>query len=62
MKMTVNCLCGGDSCFVEQDKMTNATFIECKDCGRMVGGLNKSEAIEFWNILMTFYKGGNWRK
>ena len=53
MEMGVKCRCGYDDCYFEFDKISEVAFIECKGCGRAIGGLAKDEAIEMWNNAMA---------
>lgn len=47
-----NCRCGAPAPEPETDKGYKATLMECGKCGRVVGGLDKHEAISLWNAAM----------
>jgi len=49
----VPCRCGADAPEPETDVGFKNTFIECDSCGRLVDGLDKTEAIVMWNTVMT---------
>jgi hypothetical protein len=44
------CICGTNRATVmDENTITRATSIECLGCHRLVGGLNRNEAIAMWN-------------
>lgn len=49
----VKCLCGSENLDNDSDCLTVATIIECLDCGRMVGGLDRDDAVKMWNLAMS---------
>jgi hypothetical protein len=52
--MKLSCACNSPSVTVETDR--KACWIECTNCRRIVGGLNKSEAIKMWNAATKAIK------
>jgi len=56
--MKLLCVCKSPHVVVETDKEigAGACWIECTNCRRIVGGLNKSEAIKMWNAATKAIK------
>ena len=47
------CRCGTKrDLAADTDEMTQATWIECLGCHRLVGGLNPQEAAAMWNAAI----------
>jgi len=46
------CICKTPRPMVDTDPNNDHTFIECCQCGRCVGGLDREEAFAFWNTIM----------
>lgn len=51
-KMLKQCKCGSENQDVSTDEMTNATFIECLNCGRVIASPDKDDALRMWNDAM----------
>lgn len=48
----IPCRCGEPPPEVESDPICRATLLECLACGRVVGGLDATEAAAMWNSAM----------
>ena len=53
--MNTTCKCGSNDIAIDTDDMTQATFIECLQCHRCVGGLSKQDAIEMWDKIVELH-------